>query len=82
VNNRITIEGRDGAFVACIARPKALPAPAVVVLHEVFGVTVDVRRTCDELTGTGRVDVLGYCLGGPMTFLTAAPVYARPCRSG
>ena len=36
MKDRITIKGRDGAFGAYIARPKALPAPAVVVLHEVF----------------------------------------------
>jgi carboxymethylenebutenolidase len=115
MENRITIEGQDGAFGAYIARPKALPAPAVVVLHEVLGVNADIRKTCDELepgvdlsvtsepdwqhglrlylaydrdAGTrdvrdtakvaaklpgsiGRVAVLGYCLGGLMTFLTA-----------
>jgi carboxymethylenebutenolidase len=109
-----------------------LPSPAVVVLHEVFGVNADIRKTCDELAeqgfvavapdlfwrqepgvdlsvtsgpdwqhglrlyqaydrdaGTrdirdtasfvaklqdcsGKVAVLGYCLGGLMTFLTAA----------
>src|SRR5258706_6255009 len=49
MKDRITIEGRDGAFGAYIARPKALPAPAVVVLHEVFGVNADIRKTCDEL---------------------------------
>src|ERR1700688_2015621 len=132
MKDRITIEGRAGAFGAYIARPKPLPAPAVVVLHEVFGVNADIRTTCDELAGqgfvavapdlfwrqergvdlsvtsesdwqhglrlyqdydrdagakdvketasavaklpecTGRVAVLGYCLGGLMTFLTAA----------
>src|SRR5712691_6028905 len=132
MEDRITIEGRDGAFGAYIARPKALPAPAVVVLHEVFGVNADIRKTCDELAEqgfvavtpdlfwrqepgvdlsvtsepdwqhglrlyqvydrdagardvkdtanavsklpgcTGKVAVLGYCLGGLMTFLTAA----------
>jgi len=41
VKNRITVEGRDGAFGAYIVRPTALPAPAVVVLHEVFGVNAD-----------------------------------------
>ena len=131
MKDRITIEGRAGAFGAYIARPKDLPAPAVVVLHEVFGVNADIRKTCDELaeqgfigvapdlfwrqesgvdlsvtsepdwqhglrlyqaydrdegakdvkdTATivaklpecvGRVAVLGYCLGGLMTFLTA-----------
>ena len=40
MNDRITIEGRDGAFGAYIARPKTLPAPAVVVLQELFGVTM------------------------------------------
>jgi len=127
----ISIEGRDGAFSAYIARPKTLPVPAVVVLHEVFGVNSDIRKTCGELSEqgfiavapdlfwrqepgvdlsvtsepdwqhglrlyqaydrdagardikdtanvlaklpecTGKVAVLGYCLGGLMTFLTA-----------
>jgi carboxymethylenebutenolidase len=131
MRDRISIEGRDGAFGAYIARPKGLPAAAVVVLHEVFGVNADIRKTCDELaeqgfvavapdlfwrqepgvdlsvtsepdwqrglrlyqaydrdagardvkdTATavaklpecsGKVAVLGYCLGGLMTFLTA-----------
>jgi carboxymethylenebutenolidase len=132
MTDRITIEGRDGAFGAYIARPKALPAPAVLVLQELFGVNADIRKTCDELAeqgfvavapdlfwrqepgvdlsvtsepdwqhglrlyqaydrdaGTrdvkdaanvaaklpecaGKVAVLGFCLGGLMTFLTAA----------
>ncbi|HEV3240172.1 MAG TPA: dienelactone hydrolase family protein [Casimicrobiaceae bacterium] len=127
----IKIQARDGAFSAYIARPKALPAPAVVVLQEVFGVNADIRKTCEELAAldfiavapdlfwrqepgidldvrseadwqhglrlystydrdagakdvkdtataaaelhgcTGKVAVLGYCLGGLMTFLTA-----------
>jgi carboxymethylenebutenolidase len=131
VTDRITIEGRDGAYGAYIARPKALPAPAVVVLQELFGVNADIRKTCDELAEqgfvavapdlfwrqepgvdlsvtseadwrhglplyqaydrdagardvkdaadavaklpecAGKVAVLGYCLGGLMTFLTA-----------
>jgi len=131
MEDRITIEGRDGAFSAYVARPKTLPAPAVVVLHEVFGVNADIRKTCGELAEqgfiavapdlfwrqepgvdlnvtsepdwqhglrlyqaydreagaqdvkdtanvvaklpecTGKVAVLGYCLGGLMTFLAA-----------
>src|SRR5271155_4619975 len=130
--DRISVQGQVGAFGAYVARPKVLPAPAVVVLHEVFGVNADIRKTCDELAEhgfiavapdlfwrqepgvdlgvnsepdwqhglrlyqaydrdagardvkdtanavaklpgcTGRVAVLGYCLGGLMTFLTAA----------
>src|SRR6266404_2831353 len=131
MKDRITIEGRDGGFAAYIARPKAVPAPAVVVLQELFGVNADIRKTCDELAEqgfiavapdlfwrqepgvdlsvtseadwqhglrlyqaydrdagardakdtvdavaklpgcTGKVAVLGYCLGALMTFLTA-----------
>jgi carboxymethylenebutenolidase len=53
MKDRLTIEGRDGAFGAYIARPKASPALAVVVLHEVFGVNAGIRKTCDE---TGRLN--------------------------
>jgi len=131
MKDHITIKGLDGAFGAYISRPKTLPAPAVVVLQELFGVNADIRKTCDELAGqgflavapdlfwrqepgvdltvtsepdwqhglrlyqaydrdagardvkdtlnavaklpgcTGRVAVLGYCLGALMVFLTA-----------
>ena len=47
----------DGSFQAYIARPDQLPAPAVVVLHEVFGVNADMRATCSELAETGFVAV-------------------------
>src|SRR5271168_5391086 len=57
MSDRITVEGRDGAFGAYIARPKALPAPAVVVLQELFGVNADIRKTCDELAEQGFITV-------------------------
>jgi carboxymethylenebutenolidase len=57
IKDHITIEGRDGAFGAYISRPKTLPAPAVVVLQELFGVNADIRRTCDELAGQGFLAV-------------------------
>src|SRR5216684_1262965 len=57
MKDRITIEGRDGAFGAYIARPKALPAPAVVVLQELFGVNADIRKTCDDLAEQGLIAV-------------------------
>src|SRR5229473_4382724 len=57
MKDRITIEGRDGAFGAYISRPKNLPAPAVVVLHEVFGVNAYIRKTCDELAEQGFIAV-------------------------
>src|ERR1700690_2322013 len=57
MNDRITIEGRDGAFDGYIARPKASPASAVVVLQELFGVNADIRKTCDELAEQGLLAV-------------------------
>ena len=57
MSDRITVRGRDGSFDAYIARPKTLPAPAVVVLHEVFGVNADIRKTCDELSDQGFLAV-------------------------
>ncbi len=128
--DKITIRGLNGTFDAYIARPKSSPAPAVVVLQELFGVNDDIRKTCDELAEqgfiavapelywrqergldlsvtseadwqhglrlnqaydrdagakdirdtanavaklpecTGKVAILGYCIGGLMTFLT------------
>jgi carboxymethylenebutenolidase len=57
MNDRIAIGGRDGTFNAHIARHAALPAPAIVVLHEVFGVNADIRKTCGELAGEGFIAV-------------------------
>jgi carboxymethylenebutenolidase len=131
MKDQIVIESPNGTFRAYISRPTKLPAPAVVVLHEVFGVNADIRATCDELAAqgfiavapdlywrqepgvdlsvtseadwrhglrlnqaydrdagakdvkntadvvaklpecAGKVAVLGYCIGGLMTFLTA-----------
>jgi carboxymethylenebutenolidase len=128
----IQVDTADGSFDAYRAMPSQLPAPAVVVLHELFGVNSDIRQTCDELarhgfiavapdlfwrqqrrvdlgvrseadwqTGlalyevydrdlgvndvaatmrtaaglhgaSGKVGVLGYCLGGMLAFLAAA----------
>src|SRR5580700_8155034 len=57
MKDHITVEGGDGAFAAYIARPKSVPAPAVVVLQELFGVNADIRRHCDELAEQGYLAV-------------------------
>src|SRR5580698_559860 len=57
MKDHITIEGRDGSFNVYIARPKTLPAPAVVVLQELFGVNADIRKHCDELAEQGFLAV-------------------------
>src|ERR1700723_45386 len=57
MKDHITIEGHDGAFAAYIAPPKTVPAPAIVVLQELFGVNADIRKTCDELAEQGFLAV-------------------------
>ena len=131
-SHSLRVTSTEGSFDAYVARPDARLRPAVVVLHEVFGVNADLRATCDELADagfvavcpelfwsqasgvdlsvrsqddwkkglalylafdvdagvrdveatvtaarslagtTGRVGVMGFCLGGLLTFLTAA----------
>lgn len=56
MTGQLTIQVPDGAFGAYVSRPSSEgPAPAVVVLHEVFGVNADMRETCDELADRGFV---------------------------
>lgn len=53
----ITVETPDGSFQAYVARPDTLPAPAIVVIQEIFGVNLDLRDTCDELAAQGYLAV-------------------------
>src|SRR5271167_4602447 len=53
MKDHITVKGGDGTFTAYIARPEELPAPAVIVLQELFGVNADIREKCDELAVQG-----------------------------
>jgi carboxymethylenebutenolidase len=55
--DNLIITTDDGSFSAYVARPPRKDAPAVVVLHEVFGVNTDMRQTCDELTAAGFLAV-------------------------
>lgn len=50
----IQIKAEDGGvFGAFIALPKTTPAPAVVVIQEIFGVNKNVRQICQGLTDKG-----------------------------
>src|SRR6201996_2496896 len=55
MENHIAIQSPDGEFHAYIARPATLPAPAIVVLQELFGVNADIRAHCDELAAQGFI---------------------------
>ena len=57
MENQITIESPDGTFHAYVSRPAKLPAPAVVVLQELFGVNADIRTTCDGLAKQGFIAI-------------------------
>jgi carboxymethylenebutenolidase len=57
MKNHIIIESPDGTFRAYISRPAKLPAPAVVVLQELFGVNADIRATCNELSAEGFIAI-------------------------
>jgi len=57
MENHIIIESPDGTFRAFISRPAKLPAPAVVVLQELFGVNADIRATCNELAVEGFIAI-------------------------
>jgi carboxymethylenebutenolidase len=57
MKDHITVQGQDGKFAAYIARPETVPAPAVVVLQELFGVNADIRKHCDELAEQGYLAV-------------------------
>lgn len=132
MEKKISISIGDGSLGAFVAMPNALPAPVVLVLHEVFGVNNDMRESCRELAehgfialapdlfwrqepgldlsqwsqaewekglalyhaydrdqgakdiaavmkfarsmqgSSGKVGVMGYCLGGLMTYLVSA----------
>jgi carboxymethylenebutenolidase len=52
----ITVPAKDkGSFMAYVAVPKKLPAPAIVVIQEIFGVNAEMRAKCDELAKQGFI---------------------------
>ena len=55
----ITIDAKDGSgeFSAYIAMPSHTPAPALVVIQEIFGVNAEMRKKCDEFAAQGYVAI-------------------------
>jgi carboxymethylenebutenolidase len=57
MGERITISTGDGTFQAYVARPSRSPAPAVVVIQEIFGVNQVMRDVTDSLAAEGYLAV-------------------------
>ena len=57
MENKVIVESPAGRFQAYISRPSKLPAPAIVVLQELFGVNADIRAHCDELAAQGFIGI-------------------------
>lgn len=50
----ITIPSKEGgSFSAWLAEPAVTPAPAVVVIQEIFGVNAELRHKCEDLAAAG-----------------------------
>jgi len=57
VSNSLIVTTDDGSFNAYIARPALTPAPVVVVIQEIFGVTGGLRSIADDLASDGFIAV-------------------------
>lgn len=57
MGERTMITTPDGSFSAYVARPGKSPAPAVVVLQEIFGVNQVMRDITDGLAGQGYLAI-------------------------
>lgn len=57
--SEVNIQAKDGSggFMAYVARPAQTPAPAVIVIQEIFGVNAVMRDICDKMAGAGFLAV-------------------------
>lgn len=52
----LTIPAHDGgAFQAYVAMPEKTPAPAILVIQEIFGINQEMRDKCDALARAGYI---------------------------
>jgi carboxymethylenebutenolidase len=47
----------DGAFTAYVARPSRSPAPAIIVIQEIFGINAVMRQITDQFAEAGYLAV-------------------------
>ena len=57
MGERISITTPAGALQAYVARPARSPAPAVVVIQEIFGVNAVMRKMTDDLAAQGYLAI-------------------------
>ena len=54
----LTIPVHDGGVIgAYIAMPETLPAPAIIMIQEIFGVNEEMRKKCDEMAAQGYIAI-------------------------
>ncbi len=53
----LEIQTADGAFSAYVAKPAQTPAPAILVIQEIFGVNQVMRDICDDYAAQGYLAV-------------------------
>jgi len=53
----LEIKTPNGAFSAYVARPAQTPAPAIVVIQEIFGVNKVMRDICDDYAAQGYLAI-------------------------
>lgn len=66
---RVQVQGPDGAFGAYVAAPEGGSGPGVVVIQEIFGVNEHIRSVCD------RYAEAGYAAMAPDLYWRVQPGY-------
>jgi len=56
-SSTVTISAAGGSFNAWLAQPDSVPAPAIVVLQEIFGVNAHIRSICDRYAEEGYIAI-------------------------
>jgi carboxymethylenebutenolidase len=54
---QINAQDGSGTFMAYVALPEKTPAPAVILIQEIFGVNQEMRDKCEELARQGFIAI-------------------------
>ena len=57
LNHTITTLEGDASFGAYVAQPQGSPRGAIIVIQEIFGVNLGIRKKCDKLAADGYLAV-------------------------